>query len=149
MGTKCQYFHPRMCSSSITITICFNDKCSFVHVKKTKRTRPQITRETMKKDPNGNKSNILSQKDFLDLFHNFKVEILNIVDTKLKKPVEHQTQVSQMAQEVISQKSKEHPIPGIWNRQDRPLNQYQPRITNPHRPFHQWNQPNILRPAMA
>lgn len=37
LGKKCSFFHPKMCPSSISKKVCFDEKCQFTHVKGTKR----------------------------------------------------------------------------------------------------------------
>lgn len=77
-GTKCPDFHPRMCSSSIRTNQCFNDNCTFVHVKGTKRKPPQ--------QRNINSSNTPQQLDFQKLLDNFRTEILSLIRDEMKQP---------------------------------------------------------------
>ena len=39
LGRKCPSFHPKMCPSSITKHECFDEKCTFTHIKGTKRKK--------------------------------------------------------------------------------------------------------------
>ena len=77
-GTNCPDFHPRMCSSSIRTNQCFNDNCTFVHVKGTKR-KPPLQRKI-------NSSNIPQQLDFQKLLDNFRTEILTLIRDEMKLP---------------------------------------------------------------
>ena len=77
-GSKCDDYHPRMCASSIKLAECYNDSCSYAHVKGTKR------KSLSKLDNNKNRKNTES-KDFLKVLDNFKLEMMNIVETKLKQ----------------------------------------------------------------
>ena len=90
-GRNCIDFHPRMCADSITKGECFNNKCTFVHVKGTKRKK-KVHEGPKKKKLESNNSNVGKEvpvnngsnmsKDFLDLVHNFKRDIMEM-DTKL------------------------------------------------------------------
>ena len=94
-GTNCKDFHPRMCSESITKGECHSNRCTFAHVKGTKRNKKEEKKEETRKKVEGNgsglderkdvpdKNKVDKSKDFLDLVHNFKREIMEVMDTKL------------------------------------------------------------------
>lgn len=89
LGTKCTDFHPRMCSNSITRRQCFNERCLLVHVKGTIRKRPELlgnrTNESNILHGNTFNQNRNNPYDFLEVIHNFKRDILKIMDSKIKE----------------------------------------------------------------
>ena len=94
-GTKCSKFHPRMCSSSIINKVCFNHRCTYTHVKGTKRNKDHLNSLNNNKDQkNDNITQVSNQgiNDFLPLLHNFKRDIEIMMDTKLEKFMIKQTQ---------------------------------------------------------
>ena len=40
-GNDCEHIHPKMCFRSLSKRACFNDKCTFFHIKGTKRVRSE------------------------------------------------------------------------------------------------------------
>ena len=44
LGSKCPKFHPRICSSSLTRSECLNEKCTYPHIKGTRRSNTQALR---------------------------------------------------------------------------------------------------------
>ena len=98
-GSKCKNFHPRMCSSSISDGICLKPNCSYVHVRGTKRENKKVDR-TSTKIPENRDTEVISQhskqsqnktsahdndptQDFLKIMHNFKMEIIKLMDVKI------------------------------------------------------------------
>ena len=45
LGRKCTSYHPKMCPSSVTKKVCYDDKCQFTHVKGTKRKASHLVTE--------------------------------------------------------------------------------------------------------
>lgn len=94
-GTKCQNFHPRMCGSSIKNGTCYNKSCNFVHVKGTKRQSkqneipPPVPNTVNTEDkPEANQPNQASlKKDFLEIVHNFKREIICMLEEQVPKMI--------------------------------------------------------------
>ena len=84
-GTRCPQFHPRMCSSSIRNGTCFNNLCTFAHVKGTKR-QPEPAKT--KSDTNQNDST-----DFLKILDNFRLQMIAFINESLKPP--HRNQILQ------------------------------------------------------
>ena len=99
-GMKCKSFHPRMCRASITKGKCFDNKCTFVHVKGTVRKKPneEPNKENMAKqqdlsqhrqESNRTTTTQASQpdqtgmNDFLSLLHNFKIDVMEAMDHKI------------------------------------------------------------------
>ena len=115
-GSTCTDFHPRMCSSSIKFGKCFNDTCPYVHVKGTKR-KPPIT------DNSSNHESV-----FLKILDNFRLEMISIINEKLKQAPHHQ----------IHQTDRQTFLPKIPS-QAIPQQQFHPRnlildqgnVTNP------------------
>ena len=97
-GRNCQSLHPIMCADSISKGECFNDKCHNIHVKGTKRKGnvKKVCYEEMEsrtgehsQETCGDKSeqyprtHTSTKHDFLDMFHNFKREIMEAMDLKI------------------------------------------------------------------
>ncbi len=51
LGKHCSDFHPKMCPSSISKFECFDDKCTFCHIKGTKRRKVLSSEKRPKEDP--------------------------------------------------------------------------------------------------
>ena len=50
LGKKCQRFHPLMCLDSLRKSECFNEKCTYNHIKGTRRQPPLIRNNQQKQD---------------------------------------------------------------------------------------------------
>ena len=72
-GAKCPNFHPRMCSSSIRRGECFNETCTFTHVKGTKRKPTQ-----------NNSNDRQGPVDFLKILDNFRKEMILLINNNLQ-----------------------------------------------------------------
>ena len=57
--SKCQLFHPVLCRYSIKQRLCTNDKCTFVHLKGTRRQKPQ--NHQIQNEPQKSKQNSVNQ----------------------------------------------------------------------------------------
>ena len=104
-GTNCTQFHPRMCSSSIKFGTCFNNLCTFAHVKGTKR-KPEPTK-TNDRDRN-------DSTDFLKILDNFRLQMIAFINESLKPP-----QRNQMLQQ--SHPVRVHPQDSLLPQPTRPL----------------------------
>ena len=98
-GSNCSDYHPRMCSNSITTGECYKSNCPYVHVKGTKRKRGGETNIQHSIDHVNDKNTQNSifkdhSKDFLDLLHNFKIEIMEAMDMKIAKMLSIQTPIN-------------------------------------------------------
>ena len=80
-GTKCTEFHPRMCSSSINKRECFNEVCTFAHVKGTKRKPANVK---------NNHTEFQGQSDFLKILDNFRVEMISLINENVKPRLHQQ-----------------------------------------------------------
>ena len=113
LGKGCMYFHPQMCLNSLRNSKCYSDTCNLRHIKGTKRKPPE-SKDTQqlnssKSSPNEHPPNISmntkqSNKDFLDIVHQLKVEILQTVESKLQE-VKYQLPMP------ILQNQKMQPLP--------------------------------------
>ena len=68
-GVDCPNFHPRMCSSSVRNGECFNETCSFTHVKGTRR-KPTKDIRNDRQEP----------LDFLKILDNFRTEMISLIN---------------------------------------------------------------------
>ena len=123
---NCMSFHPRMCSRSLKKGECLNDRCTFVHVKGTKRKKgnageelkgdeKKIDPEKKNEPPHKHADN---SKDFLDILHDFKTKILetmdarlNIMMTTLMTPRSYQQYPMQMQMPMPWMGMQQSPIP--------------------------------------
>ena len=93
-GSKCPKFHPQICSSSLTRGECLNEKCTFPHVKGTRRSNTPALRSPdwkqsecrprsggTKMGSNKEKSN---QEDFLGALAVLKMELMESFEKKLQ-----------------------------------------------------------------
>jgi len=149
-GKKCHYNHPKACtklmrhgnkgpkgcnngtkcldfSSSIRNNECFNETCTFVHVKGTKR-RPPPMKST-------SKSRNLQESDFLKLLDNFRTEMMTAIQENLKRAHQPNPQTfpqkyqPQMIPHPQNQQRNLHFYQGNhWNQGNHILTQH-PRIT--------------------
>ena len=76
-----------MCSSSITKKECYDEKCSFVHIKGTSRKRANVGQMPDNQTSKSDNNNYSPQNDFLALFHNFKTDILQMIDQKINERI--------------------------------------------------------------
>ena len=108
LGRKCTSFHPKMCPSSITKRICFDDKCQFTHVKGTKRkpsrresskmeakipdknqpkaSLSESSKSTLPKSPDNLQvpaEDPTSKSSFLEMISLLKKELCEAMDTKI------------------------------------------------------------------
>ena len=88
-GKKCDSFHPRMCSTSITRGECFKQECKYVHIKGTKRKKDVsniVKNAKHKTSPASNKGsnvNKNTENNFLEALQNLKKEMMEAIDIKL------------------------------------------------------------------
>jgi len=75
-GTACENFHPRMCSLSIKRGECFNNSCTFTHVKGTKRQQAPKKHNNLEEET----------QDFRKILDNFRTEIISLVNNCLQTP---------------------------------------------------------------
>ena len=54
LGKSCTSFHPKLCDSSITKKICYDDNCTHTHIKGTQRKRPNVNKYTGTKEQTHN-----------------------------------------------------------------------------------------------
>ena len=93
-GSKCPKFHPQICSSSLTRGECLSEKCTFPHVKGTRRSNtPALRSPDLKQSgcrpgsgsnkvrSNGEKTN---QEDFLGALAVLKKELMESFEKKLQ-----------------------------------------------------------------
>ena len=90
LGSNCDKYHPRMCAASITKGECFNNHCNFTHVKGTKRSSPTQNQPAADfgnplLDRSTSQNHAHPQNNFLELLHNFREDIMNIINTKLRQ----------------------------------------------------------------
>ena len=155
-GKNCLSFHPRMCADSIRRGECFDNKCAFVHVKGTTRKKKDCTKvegdsnkEEVHKIPKMNKGNgqtgdtseeVLFNAhptdghDFLDMIHNFKVEIMNAMDSKINTMVmslmtpKTNFQTSTMFPVRPTETNVAMPMPWMGIQQHNPSQQFLPQM---------------------
>ena len=112
-GSKCPMYHPRMCASSIKQGQCFNEACTFVHIKGTRRIPLEDkTQSNYKSEP----------EVFLKILDNFKTEMVTMINEKMKITIPNFQQT--------------HAFPHILNQPSQGITRYQPHQTNLHRPLH-------------
>ena len=106
-GQDCELFHPKMCKRSVEHHVCYNAKCTYFHVKGTRRVPPRFKRNQISKQysddhyPNDKNVNGVDSNNtvksivnnhFLDLLQQMKVDILQTIDHRfslLNKPTNH------------------------------------------------------------
>ena len=96
LGSKCSNFHPRICSSSLTRSECLNEKCTYPHIKGTRRSNTQALRvpsgrqtghrpesRNARREPNEEKQPN-HQEDFLGAIAVLKKELMDSFEKKLQ-----------------------------------------------------------------
>ena len=93
-GSKCPKFHPQICSSSLTRGECLNEKCTFPHVKGTRRSNTPALRlpdgRQSGRRPGSGDTKIGSnkektnQEDFLGALAVLKKELMESFEKKLQ-----------------------------------------------------------------
>ena len=106
LGKNCSNFHPKMCNTSLTKGVCFDQKCQLSHVKGTKRKRPNIEPEKTQQKFSQSKTTQLqastgnhvtpvnssmvseentnsNQSSFLSMISLLRKELSEAVDTKI------------------------------------------------------------------
>ena len=93
-GRTCSKFHPQICNNSLTRGECLNDKCTFPHIKGTRRLnsppkRTQVERQ-VDRGPEagvtrmgGNMESGNNQEDFLSALAVLKKELMDSFETKI------------------------------------------------------------------
>ena len=97
-GKKCKRFHPLMCMDSLRKSECFNEKCTFNHIKGTRR-QPLLTRNNQQKEKLTNKqtpktttTNTTTEQinaeeshggNFLEMIRLMKAELITTMNTQI------------------------------------------------------------------
>ena len=82
--TRCDRFHPSMCSSSMTKGECLDPTCKLWHVSGTKKSAKPTSRDQKPgKKQAENRPSKENPNDFLDILQRWKKEMMEAMDTKL------------------------------------------------------------------
>lgn len=95
LGRNCQYFHPNMCMQSLRKSECFNESCSFYHVKGTIRhpkntnhnqnTKSQINQSQSNHHQNTKMDSVnKTLSDLLDAIRLLKAELMQKIEEKFQ-----------------------------------------------------------------
>ena len=92
-GSDCPKFHPRVCSSSLSRGECLNEKCSYPHIKGTRRLntpvirspdRRQFNRRHQMEDSEMGEKGTYNKEDFLSALAVLKMELVDSFERKLQ-----------------------------------------------------------------
>ena len=107
LDSNCKFYHPILCRYSVRERLCTNEKCTFVHLKGTKRHRDDEIIPTVHKQvpilTGGNSSRVSPKNDSLD-----RIEAM-IKDLKISQEAE----INKMKQELSYIKSLNIPRWGV------------------------------------
>ena len=82
--SRCDKFHPSMCSSSMTKGECLDASCKLWHVAGTRKSAKTTSGDQKpKKKSADNQASKNVSNDFLDLLQKWKLEMMEAMDTKL------------------------------------------------------------------
>ena len=126
-GVNCPNFHPRMCSSSIRNGECFNETCSFTHVKGTRR-KPTKDIHNERQEP----------LDFLKILDNFRTEMVTLINNNNNpQPRNQQPDIfpqsfpARYPNQMMSQQPLLQRIPNQHQHQNVPYPQPRQDVTRP------------------
>ena len=163
LGQRCENFHPKMCSSSVSKGECFSQDCPLYHVKGTKRSNQNLDTDKRKRkkdvEPNNNlvskNQKIPDANDFLEMVRHLKtaMEAMNVKLAPHSQITQSQVQ-NQITPEMKPQETNQtgffHPAPQYsYQPQQLPI-YYQMPYQHPifmHQGNHQMMNTTILQPT--
>ena len=80
-GRACEYFHPKMCPTSLSKRECFKADCKLKHIMGMKRKQPVVSQEANRTSPD--EASTPDRNYFLEAMQAMRMEIMSALDQRL------------------------------------------------------------------